>query len=270
MKKNLENRIIELDVFRGVAVLLMIFDHLMYNLWGLMPMLFSDYPTSGGASQRIARAALEYWRMDLRVDIRYVVLAVFMLLTGICCSLSRSNLKRGLKLMAVALLVTAGTYAVGVITENMDITITFGVLHCIALALISVGLLDMVKLSKWVYLAIGIAMTAVGAYLFSGAEFVSYSDAPVIETVWRSILGTATCGGDCFPFLLFGGQVFVGVFAGRQFYTERKSIFKNSRYKNNVVTFVGRNSLAVYILHQIIIPALLGIVLLILGFHLAI
>lgn len=270
MKKSLENRIIELDVFRGVAVLLMIFDHLMYNLWGLMPMLFSDYPARGGASQKIAYAALKYWRMDLRVDVRYVVLAVFMLLTGICCSLSRSNLRRGLKLMGVALLVTAGTYAVGAVTGNMDITIAFGVLHCIALALIFVGLLDRVKLSKWMYLAIGVAMTAVGAYLFSGAGFVSYAEAPVVATIARSILGTATCGGDCFPFLLFGGQVFVGVFLGRQFYTERKSIFKNSRYKNDVVTFVGRNSLAVYVLHQIILPVLLGIILLALGFHLAI
>lgn len=270
MKKSLENRIIELDVFRGVAVLLMIFDHFMYNLWGLMPMLFSDYPSKSLTARKIASAALDYWRMDLRVDVRYVVLAVFMLLTGICCSLSRSNLRRGLKLMGVALLVTAGTYVVGLVTGNMDITIAFGVLHCIALALILVGLLDRLKLSKWLYLAIGIVMTVVGAYLFSGAKFVSYSDAPVMNTVFRAIIGTATCGGDCFPLLLFGGQVFVGVFAGRQFYTERKSVFRNARYKNGIVTFVGRNSLAVYILHQLILPLIIGIVLLLCGFHLAI
>lgn len=270
MKKSLENRIIELDVFRGVAVLLMIFDHLMYNLWGLLPMLFSDYPTAGGTSAKVANAAYAYWKMDLRVDIRYVVLAVFLVLTGLCCSLSRSNIKRGVKLMGVALLVTAGTYVVGLVTGDMDITITFGVLHCIALALILIGLMDKLGTSKWIYLALGLVMTVAGVVLFRKAEFVSYSEAPFFELLGRQIVGTAICGGDCFPFLLFGGQAFIGVFVGRQFYSERKSVFKNSRYKNNVVTFVGRNSLAVYILHQIILPVLLGILLLILGFHLAI
>ncbi len=270
MKKSLENRIIELDLFRGIAVLLMIFDHLMYNLWGLLPMFFTDYPSRSESARKVARAALEYWRMDLRVDIRYVVLAVFMLLTGVCCSLSRSNLKRGLRLMGVALLVTAGTYAVGLATGDTDITIAFGVLHCIALALILVGLLEKLKLSKWAFLAAGLAMTVIGACLFGDAGYVSYSEGHIAGTILRSIIGTATCGSDCFPLLLFGGQVFIGVFVGRQFYSGRKSIFRSSRYKNNVVTFVGRNSLAVYLLHQIILPLLLSIILLILGFHLAI
>ena len=40
-------RIYELDLFRGIAVLLMIFDHFMYDLGWLFPVLFSDYPRPG-------------------------------------------------------------------------------------------------------------------------------------------------------------------------------------------------------------------------------
>ncbi|MCF0138146.1 MAG: DUF1624 domain-containing protein [Oscillospiraceae bacterium] len=267
MKKNLENRIQELDLMRGIAVLLMIFDHLMYNLWGLMPLVFRDYPAEG-LSLKIARTALYYWRMDLRTGIRFIVLAVFMLLTGICCSLSRSNLRRGLRLMGFALLVTAATFVVGLVTDYPDITIAFGVLHCIALALICVGLADKLGVSKWIYLALGLVMVTAGAILFSDAEFISYSEGNAAVTVLRSVLGTASCGSDCFPFLLFGGQVFVGVFVGRQFYTERRSVF-GARYENGLVTFVGRNSLAVYIIHQMILPVLIGLILLACGFHLA-
>ena len=80
-------RIYELDLFRGIAVLLMIFDHFMYDLGWLFPVLFSDYPRPG-FSASLRNAALFYWGWDVRLAVRCAVVFVFLALTGVCCSFS--------------------------------------------------------------------------------------------------------------------------------------------------------------------------------------
>ena len=267
--ENLEKRIIEVDILRGIAVIMMIFDHIMYDIWGLMREIFPDFPQYGGVSSTICRIAVDYWKWDIRIVVRCIFLAFFLGLTGICCSFSKSNLKRGLKLMAVSLALTAGTYLIGEFIGDPDIMITFGVLHCMALALIVIGLAEKVISNKWFYLAVGIIMIVLGIIIGKDAPYVHYKDGSMVSLVIGQILGTCLCGGDCFPFLLYGGQVFVGVFLGKLLYKVKKSLFKKAHYSNNPVTFVGRNSLAVYFAHQIIIPLIMGIILLLCGFSIA-
>ena len=88
-----------------------------------------------------------------------------------------------------------------------------------------------------------------------------------VITVFESIIGLCSSGSDHFPILFNGGQIFIGVFLGKQLYSKRQSLFKKAKYHNNIVTFTGRNSLIVYFAHQIIVPVVLGVILLILGFN---
>ncbi|MBQ3154879.1 MAG: DUF1624 domain-containing protein, partial [Clostridia bacterium] len=44
MKKPFDSRAYELDLLRGIAALFMILDHFMFDLCGLLPALFTDYP----------------------------------------------------------------------------------------------------------------------------------------------------------------------------------------------------------------------------------
>ena len=98
-----------------------------------------------------------------------------------------------------------------------------------------------------------------------------YSDVPnVFVAVLRQIVGRGMFGSDSYSFLLFGGQVVLGVAAGKFLYPERKSLLFKKGYSDNVVTFIGRHALLVYVAHQLIIPVLLGLVLLICGFKLSI
>ena len=266
----LKNRVTELDVFRGVAVLLMILDHLAYDFWGLLPMAFRDYPAKEGFSRTLRDLALSYWTWDVRSVVRYAVLFVFLGLTGICCSFSRSNLKRGLKLLAAAMVLTAGTLAVGWLVGDFDITITFGVLHCISVTLILIGILEKLSANKWVYLALGVVLTGFGIWLRArGVPFASYSSAPFPILLGKGILGLADIGSDCFALPFHGGQIFLGVFLGKVLFRDRKPVYrKPTLYRNNFLTFVGRNSLWIYLLHQFLLPVAAGIVLLLCGFHL--
>ncbi len=261
----LSNRITELDLFRGIAVILMIFDHLMFDLWGLFPSVFADYPARNGFWWKVYETAYEYWFWDVRVLVRGVVVFVFLALTGICCSFSRSNVKRAGKLFIVALLMSAVTFAVGYAIGDLDIGILFGVLHCIAVTLFLVGLLEKLRADKLVYLSVGILMLAAGIYLGRSVPYISYGSIPTLQLLWRTVIGTAECGGDSFPLLLCGGQIMIGVFLGKWLYAKRKPLlFK--KYKNNLLTFVGRHSLLVYVVHQIAIPVIVGGVMLLCGF----
>lgn len=266
MKKDkLAKRIIELDILRGIAVVLMMFDHLMYDFIGILPMVFKDYPFD------LYYYAQAYWNWDVRIIVRYFILFIFLGISGICCSFSKSNLSRGIKLMIFAMLLTLATNIIGRFINDPDLMITFGVLHCIALSLILIGLLEKITSNKWIYLAVGLIMVSVGLYLHISPEYGNYQyydGVPMYQAILEQIVGINKYGGDCFPLFLHGGQIFIGVFLGKLLYANKKSLFKKSKYKNNVLTFIGRNSLIVYFAHQIILPVLAGLVLLILGYSL--
>ncbi len=261
-----QNRITELDLFRGIAVLLMIFDHIMFDLWGLFPSVFIDYPPSDGVGRFLYELSYKYWFWDVREIVRTVIVFVFLALTGVCCSFSRSNTKRGLRLGALSLAMSAVTFAVGFIIGDLDIGITFGVLHCIAVMLLIVGLLEKLNIDKLLYLSIGILMLALGIILQRNEIYVSYYNTPFFTVIWKTVIGTATSGGDSFSIFFHGGQIMIGVFLGKWLYSEKKSLlFK--KYYSNIITFIGRHSLAVYLIHQIVIPIVGVLIMLACGFE---
>ena len=266
-KKRLTDRIYELDLLRAVAVFLMIFDHAMFDLWGLFPGVFENYPGYEGIGRTLFLFSRDYWSWDVRLCVRYVVVFVFLALVGISCSFSRSNIKRGLKLGVVALLLSAVTGVVGAATGEMDLVILFGVLHCIALGIIAVGIVEKITKNKWVYLVLGVLSTAIGIFVVGvDVPYVTPNTSELFSQIIDSAVGTVMCGGDSFPVFLNCGQIFIGVFLGKQLYRERRSLF-SLEYKNGLVSFVGRHSLPVYVLHQGIIPVILGALLMALGYH---
>jgi uncharacterized membrane protein len=85
------NRIWEIDFLRGVAIIFMSLFHLLYDLSEFYKFNI-DY-TSGVVDLMGETSAL-----------------MFITLTGISCSLSKNNLKRGLKILFFALTITIVTY----------------------------------------------------------------------------------------------------------------------------------------------------------------
>lgn len=263
MKEKLKKRAMELDLIRGFAVVLMMFDHLMYDFWGLLPSVIKNYPLD------LRLLGLDYWYWDVRRVVRIGVIFLFFALTGICSSFSRSNLARGTKLFAVAMVLTGATWVAGQFTGNPNMTIAFGVLHAIAVSLILVGILEKLNTNKWIYLALGVLLVGAGIWIAQyNAGFVSYKGADVVSLVGKTILGFAECGSDSFDLPTTAGQIFVGVFLGKQFYRERKSLVFKS-YHNNPLTFIGRHSLIVYFAHQVLFPVLAVLVFLCMGYELA-
>lgn len=263
-EKNNKNRILEIDLLRGIAVLFMILDHFMYDLWGLLPGMFIDFP------DKLHNFAIHYWEWEVRAIIRYFIVFIFMGLVGVCSSFSRSNINRGSKLFGVAMLLTIGTIILSNFTNNYSNLITFGTLHCIALSILFVGVLQKFLNNKWYYLLIGLVMLSFGIYYEVICEYeYFYQDSSfkeIIVIVFKQIIGSVECGGDTMGFLLNGGQVLIGYFIGKSLYEKRESIFR-FKYSNNIITYIGRNSLWVYFLHQLLIPIIVGLVMIIMGYH---
>ena len=89
-------RIWELDFLRGVCVLLMIFDHFMFDIAGLFDKAW--IATGKENIIQIVELAQNYINNStLRTTTQHIVVWIFALLCGISCSFSRSNLKRGVR-----------------------------------------------------------------------------------------------------------------------------------------------------------------------------
>lgn len=269
--KKEKNRIIEIDIIRGIAVLFMIFDHFIFDLWGVLPVVFKDYPRSD-FSIKLYNFAVNYWVWGFREVFRYFVVFMFLGIVGVCASFSKNNINRGKKLLMVALFLTIGTLIFSIISGSYSNIILFGTLHCIALSLILIGLLEKVVKKDYVYFILGFLMILIGIYfefIYKVVEISSSSSlVDIIRIVFGQFIGIYECGGDTMPILLNGGQVIIGVYIGKILYKKRESLFKK-KYSNNIVTFIGRNSLAIYFLHQVLIPVFLIFIFMIFGFTLA-
>lgn len=248
------NRIWELDFIRGLCVLLMIADHALFDLG----FVFLDqwFPQGGnGLLFALCDFARDfYWFHPLRSIIQPLVVMCFMLISGISCGFSRSNLKRGLKLLGVALLLTAATYAMDRILGYTDyFIIRFGILHLLAISILLYGWLR--RYGRWPSLLLGLLLAAAG--LWFGAHPVA------AEGLLPFILGigSGSYSADYFPLLPWAGFFLLGGGLTTMLYRERRSYFPTrvQRRSARLTLFVGRHALWVYILHQ---PVIYGCLLL--------
>lgn len=258
-------RIYEIDVIRGIIVLFMVFDHLMFDIWGVLPGIF-NFPGASSFFQAILKFSRWYWAWPVRMVVREIIIFLFMALTGISCSFSHNNFKRSGLILAVALGLTAVTYVGSILFDDPEILIAFGVLHCIGVVLLILSGLEKVIKNKWFYLIMGTLLMGIGIYIHTQCLASFYGDGHIVKTILLQIVGLREAGGDSFPIILYGGEIFIGYFIGKQFYKERKSVF-NTPYHNNFITTVGRHAIWVYILHQVVLIILLVLLMLLCGYQ---
>lgn len=228
-------RIHFMDEVRGFAVLCMIFYHAFYSLafvfgvdWGLKLLLFfmPAEPFFAG---------------------------LFIFISGISSDLSHSNLKRGAKLLAVALLVTLVT-AVFLPAE----AIWFGILHFLSCAMLLFGCIQ--KPIRHVPLAAGLPVCAV-LYLatFQVGEGIAFFGVnlprALYRTDWLAPLGfhsPSFYSADYFPVLPWIFVFLAGTFVGRLAAAGR---FPKWMYTRRIpfLSWLGRHALIVYIVHQPVI-----------------
>lgn len=232
-------RIHLIDEVRGLSIILMVFYHAFFMLGYFFEIEF------------LAKAQVFF------EPLQPVFACLFIFISGISSNLSRSNFKRGLRLLGIAL---GFTLVTAVILPRFDITgaeIYFGVLHLLSVSMLLYALLKK-PLSK-VHTTVGILVSLVLfalTYTVQKGSLLGF-DLPdaLYDLGFLAPLGFPGQGfysADYFPLIPFVFVFFAGTFFGRLatsgklpewWYTQRC----------RPLAVVGGKTLIIYILHWPII-----------------
>ena len=245
LKNNADGRLWEIDFFRGIAIILMILFHFIYDL------------------NHFSIIYYKLWKGPFAYAAS-ITASLFVILVGISLTISYNKrkkrfslstirvqfLNRGLKLFGLGLIITLVSWII--IRERFVI---FGILHCIGVCIIlSLPFLEYKRLN----LILGGFLIVAGLYLrlltFGFSWLLPFGFLP---PKYFTI--------DYFPLLPWFGVVLVGIAFGNFFYPEGKRRFhlqdKSTMLIPQKICLIGRYSLPIYFIHQ---PILVGLIYLLL------
>ena len=242
--KSAARRLWEVDAVRGIAIILMISYHFIFDLsyFGA----YSGYMLST-PWQLFARSigttfifvlgvslSLRYNHLEPRLDQKQLFLKFLL---------------RGAAIFGWGMVVTVVTYFL--LRHGFVI---FGILHLLGLATI---LAFPFLRSRWASLVAGILVIGVGVYIAR----------VLLTSPWLLWLGVRQLGRymvDYYPLFPWFGIALLGVFAGLTLYSggTRRFNLPDLSQKAPVrgLTFLGRHSLLIYLIHQPILVAILFLV----------
>ena len=246
MNVNLNQRFWEIDFLRGIAIIMMVTFHLIFDLY-----YFGVYNFD-------VHSGFLWW-------FARVTASIFILLVGVSLSLSYSRsvlskkyvnkslfykyLKRGLRIFGYGLIITAVTWLV--IGQGF---IIFGILHFVGIAII---LEYPFYKRKYTNLILGLFFIAAGIYLMN-FNFNFY------ELLWLGFTPNNFYTLDYFPLLPWLGVVSFGIFLGNILYKNYTRQFNipelSNKFVIRILNILGRHSLLIYFVHQPIL--LIGLYLL--------
>ena len=215
----------EIDFFRGIALVLMIFFHVLFDLKE-----FYSYPVTYNAG------IYDY--------LGKVSVILFILISAISSSFSRNNVRRGLKYLAVGMLITVVSHL-----YNPDYGIKYGILHFLGTSILLFSLFR--NLNKYFLLILGTIIIILGQYL--NVVPVSHN-----YLFLFNLTSSTWISSDYYPLFPWFGLFLYGTVLGKLLYPVKRSLFSFTPRKN-VLSFLGQHTLSVYLIHQPLLLLLLGL-----------
>ena len=234
------DRLWEVDALRGVAVVMMVIYHFLYDLYyfRLTDVIFTN----------------PFWFYFQRTTA-----TLFIALMGLSLALRQERssghttywmlAKRGLQLVGWGLAISAVTW----LSLGQDLYIRFGILHFMGVSiLLSYPFLRW----RWVNIGLGILLIGVGIWL---QQF--RFDPPWSYLFWLGLEPANHTYVDFFPFVRWFGVVLIGIGIGKWLYAkgERQFPLTDLALTPPIVALraLGRHALPIYLLHQPVLLALL-------------
>ncbi|MDD2418471.1 MAG: heparan-alpha-glucosaminide N-acetyltransferase domain-containing protein [Oscillospiraceae bacterium] len=236
-----DRRIHFIDEMRGFAIILMVAFHTFYTAGYLFD--------------------AEWGRFLFRffVPVEPFFAGMFIFISGISCRLSHSNIKRGLLLLVVAVLITV------LLSIFMpDEIIIFGILHFLAVSILIFALirpiLDRIHPVLGLFICSALLLITWWVPNYQGGfigikGLITWQIPETVKQPWLYPLGLGDMvSSDYFPILpwifCFLGGSFFGVWAAR-----RQLPNWMNKQRIPLLSKTGRYSLIIYILHQPVIYA---------------
>ena len=245
IRKKSDGRFWEIDFLRGIAIILMVGFHFIYDL------------------NHIRIIYYKLWEGPFDYASK-IVASVFFVLVGISLTIRYNRVKnkdsaenirsqffiRGIKLIGLGLIITIISWLI-----IPDRFVIFGVLHCIGVSIIlAIPFIN----KKMITIFLGGIIIIIGIYL----KFIT------IDVNWFIPLGFVPpkfFSIDFFPLFPWFGIVLIGISLGHYLYPNgnrriRLPINDQKKYIKNIC-FLGRHSLYIYFLHQPILFAVIFFIL---------
>jgi len=237
--KNTSGRVWELDFLRGIALILMVLFHLIYDLNE-----FYGYPV--------------HYNTGVYFYIGKTAGILFIMISAVSSAFSRNNFKRAAVFLGVGMLITLITHL-----YNPAFGIKYGILHLLGTSVLIYPLFK--KLDKYKLAVVGTVIIALGIYFDSTAVDNNYLFLfNLTDSKWVS--------ADYYPLFPWLGVFFYGVCVQKLIYSEagkraagfRISEVRPGRHSTmlaglDYVALLGRHTLLVYLAHQPLLILLIGI-----------
>lgn len=206
-----------------------------------------------------------------RPIIHNVVLFFFFAVSGISCTFSRSNLKRGSQLAIIAIIYTfCSLFAQEIMGISGTLTV-FGVLDFLSVCMLLYALISWCCKGDAYHIAI-VAVGIIGITLILFFCFTPPADTPKFFAIIlprQDIHGVPApfyrqsefSPGDLFPMIPYAAYYFAGVLLAPILYGRRRSLLPMLDGKwHKPVSFVGRHALIVYVLHVVVLAMILAVI----------
>lgn len=234
--RNMGNRFWEIDAVRGVAILMMIIYHFVYDLdyFGVTDAIYTD----------------PFWFYFQRVTA-----TTFIVLVGVSLAISNAKfvqqgiygqllfwklVQRGIQIFAWGMGITLIT---GLIL-GVELAVRFGILHFIGVS--TVLAFPFLK-GRWFNIALGILIVRIGKFL--QAQSFAYS-----WFVWLGFEPADHRYVDYFPLIPWFGVMLIGIALGNTLYKDSRRLFflpdLVNRFPVNLLQQMGKHSLTLYLIHQ--------------------
>ena len=201
-----------------------------------------------------------------------VIVVLFVSVSGICCTFSRSNVKRGLKLLAATLALNIGTF---LITKFIGINclIIFNVLSVLTCGIFLYALISFIEKKAGLRRdVVNVIMGLIGLYIVICGCDIHYMDYASDSLLFLPIgfeVGGAPWQADYMPLFPWLGVFLIGCVFGRTCYKDKKTLFagrgKVMKAVSRPFEFIGRHSLIIYLVHQPVVYAVLYVIFLLIN-----
>lgn len=215
-------RIWEIDAWRSLALCFMIFFHILVDLRDLF-LYPIDYHQG-------------FWRFT------GVFAAVsFILVSGVSSTFSHSPVRHGLRILLAAAAVSAGTW-----WWDPDTYVRFGILHLLGVSMLSAASLK--RFSPFLVAALSLGSAVLPVFLPATASNPWLLPFGITPPIFATL--------DYYPLFPWYGLFAAGHLVGRILYAKQRSLLPQPSGCSQFL-WLGQHTLAIYLLHQPLLVALL-------------
>ncbi|MCR5505882.1 MAG: DUF1624 domain-containing protein [Bacilli bacterium] len=235
-----EKRIHEIDFIRGVLIFLVVFDHIM-----------NHFAFDNTFNQGLQQAAWWYWYCQPRQVIRMVALFGFCFVSGISCAFSRNNWLRAGQMLLIYGVLTVGSTIIEAwgLFPDMTMYIPFNIIGVLAWSTL---FYCFVQNKSWRgILAMLLFSFLMCQYFIPWLQQVNQLKS--VHPAAAALFKPNTDYADWLPLFPFMTFFMMGAFVSYFVYRDKKKSITKHKYQwERPVCFIGRHTLIIYALHQVV------------------